>query len=85
MPNYFNMHLNKLNLDHLIGCPSSVTLTFKLPEQVSNGTSTLQGGQLCQFIFKNKAINVEITAQTNPDRCTQDTYTYVSTYTALKL
>ena len=32
--------------------PSSVTLTFNLPKNVSNGTSPPKGQQLCQIILK---------------------------------
>ena len=38
--------------DHFIIWPSSVTLTFNLPKNVSNGTTTPQGEQLSKIILQ---------------------------------
>ena len=49
--------------------PSSVNLTFNLPEQMFQMAYQPLKENKCAKLFWNPCINVEVKAQTNPDRC----------------
>ena len=61
--------------DHFIW-PSSVTLTFNLPEQMFKMALLLIKHNNCAKLFWNLCINVEVMALTNPEGCTHNTCTY---------
>ena len=51
--------------DHFIIWPSSVTLTFNLPEQIFQMALLLLKENNCDILFWNPYINVEVMAQTS--------------------
>ena len=63
MQNYFKIHALNVQVmartssihvsDHFDLYLTPVTLTFNLPKNVSNGTSSPQGQQLCQIVLKS--------------------------------
>ena len=53
--------------DHFILCPSSVILTFNLPEQMFQMTLLLLKEKNCAKSFWNPCTNVQVMAWTNPD------------------
>ena len=61
---------DRLNLDHLIIWPSSVTSTFNLLEQMFQMAYLLLKKNNCAKLFWNSCINVQVMARTKPDRCT---------------
>ena len=65
--------------DHFIIWPSSVTVTFKQPEEMFQTAPLLLMDNNCAWIFSNLCINVQVMAQTNLDG-----WMHASTYTKLK-
>ena len=52
--------------DHFLIWPSSVTLTFNLPEQKFKIPLLILKENYCAQLFWNQCINVEVMARTNP-------------------
>ena len=78
MQNCRSYGLYNLHYGHFIIWPSSVTLTFNLPEQMFQMNN-------CDKLLWNPCINVEVMAWTNLVRCTHACTHNVPTYTELKL
>ena len=55
--------------DHFIVWPSSVTLTFNLPEQMFQMSFVLLKDNNCAKLFWNPCRNVQVMVWTNPDAC----------------
>ena len=62
MHKYSSNGLGKPNLDHFIIWPSSVTLTFNLPEQMFQMALLLLKEHNGARLFWNLCINVQVTA-----------------------
>ena len=54
--------------EHFITWPSSVTLTFNLPEQMFQIALLLPRENNCVQLFWNPSTNVQVMARTNPER-----------------